>query len=280
MNISELADGFFFGEVVYPPGGTYGPVLQPRLQLVFIHSGRGEHLIDGRWHLVEPGEAIALLPGERVEIRFDRLKSTHHTWCQAALPAERAGEARAALPARKRKMSPTLETLLWLGLGRAHQTGKSPQLRPAEPPPSGDLRAALVRAALEAFFEPFNPPPANPTLIRHDHRHADHPALRRLFEAIERRLDEPLTLRDLAHDAALSPQHLMRLCREAYQRTPTELLWEARVEVALRDLRQTGLSITEIAQRTGFKTPEHFSRRIKQATGQSPRAYRQREWAG
>jgi AraC family transcriptional regulator of arabinose operon len=60
--------------------------------------------------------------------------------------------------------------------------------------------------------------------------------------------------------------------------TPSRYLWKLRVEKGLAMLMQTGLTISEISDRCGFKNPFHFSRSIRRVQGNSPRAIRQKAW--
>jgi AraC-like DNA-binding protein len=50
------------------------------------------------------------------------------------------------------------------------------------------------------------------------------------------------------------------------------------VAVGVDLLANTGLPVGAIADRCGFKTVYHFSRRVKQATGMSPTEVRRRRW--
>ena len=48
-----------------------------------------------------------------------------------------------------------------------------------------------------------------------------------------------------------------------------------RITQALRLLRETDLTIAEIAARTGFSDQSYFDRRFRQTFGKSPREWRQ-----
>jgi transcriptional regulator GlxA family with amidase domain len=60
--------------------------------------------------------------------------------------------------------------------------------------------------------------------------------------------------------------------------TPARYLWRFRTERGAAMLGETGLTIAEIADRCGFKSPFHFSRIIKQHFGQSPKSLRRQAW--
>lgn len=48
----------FVGNIVYPPGGRYGPRLQADIQLVLLHTGSMEVRIDGITHAVPPAPCM------------------------------------------------------------------------------------------------------------------------------------------------------------------------------------------------------------------------------
>ena len=80
--------------------------------------------------------------------------------------------------------------------------------------------------------------------------------------------------------AAVSPAHLIRLFRAQLNTTPMNYLWERRVAMGIELLLQTGLGVGEIANRCGFQTSQHFSRRVRQATGLTPLEVREQSWQG
>ena len=81
-----------------------------------------------------------------------------------------------------------------------------------------------------------------------------------------------------AQQAAVTPQHLIRLFRQQHQLTPGRYLWQTRVEQGAGLLTATGLTVSEIADRCGFKNPFHFSRLLRKMQGVSPRQLRQKAW--
>ncbi len=92
------------------------------------------------------------------------------------------------------------------------------------------------------------------------------------------RLDQQVSVSDLAHHAASSTATLHRRFRRQLGTTPLAWLNAERVHLALRLLESEQAPMTEIARRTGLGTTAHLRARVKQHTGLSPNAYR-KHWA-
>lgn len=84
-----------------------------------------------------------------------------------------------------------------------------------------------------------------------------------------------LTLSDLSGLLNLSPRQTQRLLQRHFGKTFSQKLTEARMAAASQFLLTSELTITEISERTGFSSIEHFSAAFKRFAGRSPRAYRQ-----
>jgi len=83
-----------------------------------------------------------------------------------------------------------------------------------------------------------------------------------------------LTLEELAGILHLSVRQTQRLLRRSFGKTFSQKLNEARIAAAAQLLQDTGLSVTEIGERTGFSSIEHFSSSFRRFTGVSPTRYR------
>lgn len=83
-----------------------------------------------------------------------------------------------------------------------------------------------------------------------------------------------LTLSDLSGLLNLSTRQTQRLLQQNFGRTFSQKLTEARMAAASQYLLTTDLSVTEISERTGFSSIEHFSAAFRRFTGRSPRDYR------
>jgi len=103
--------------------------------------------------------------------------------------------------------------------------------------------------------------------------------LRRLLRAKDR-MDvtpqEDWTVRRLARVSAVSEAHFARSFKQAFGVPPHRYLLSRRIERAAALLRDTNLSITDIAFRAGWASLGTFGRTVQDVTGQSPGAIRGR----
>ena len=98
-----------------------------------------------------------------------------------------------------------------------------------------------------------------------------------LAEAIllmERHLEDPLPLDGIAAAVGLSARQLTRLFRSRLGRPPGQFYIELRIDRAASLLRQTGMSVSEIAVACGFQSASHLGRHLKQRHGATPGQWR------
>ncbi|MGI5242870.1 GlxA family transcriptional regulator [Dactylosporangium sp. CA-139066] len=100
-------------------------------------------------------------------------------------------------------------------------------------------------------------------------------ALGGALEWARRRLDQPLTVADLAREARLSPRTFARRFRESVGTSPLQWLVGQRVRLAQELLETTDESIERIAHRTGFGTPANLRIHFARQTSVTPTTYRQ-----
>ncbi len=97
--------------------------------------------------------------------------------------------------------------------------------------------------------------------------------LRRLLRAKDR-MDaashEEWPVRRLARVSCISEAHFARSFKDAFGLPPHRYLLTRRIERAVAMLRDTGMSITDIAFQTGWKSLGTFGRTFRDITGESP----------
>ncbi len=96
----------------------------------------------------------------------------------------------------------------------------------------------------------------------------------KLISTLEQRFNEPWTLAQMAKLAHVSRTNLLRVFRQATGKSPIDYLIGLRVEAAKRLLRQSALSMTDIALNTGFGDSNYFARQFRLVTGRTPSEFR------
>lgn len=103
------------------------------------------------------------------------------------------------------------------------------------------------------------------------------PTLGQVLEFVARNLDKPLSLERLAAVAGMDLFRFARAFKQSTGSSPHRYLLEARIMKAKELLRDRTISITEIAYRTGFASPSHFSVTFRRITNVAPRDFRDRK---
>ena len=100
-------------------------------------------------------------------------------------------------------------------------------------------------------------------------------AFRRLCRArdlVHDRFRDPLTVRDLARAAGMSPYHFLRLFNDVFGVTPRQYLMRVRLDHA-RELLVGGASVTDVCFDVGFSSLGSFSSLFRREVGRSPSDY-------
>lgn len=96
-----------------------------------------------------------------------------------------------------------------------------------------------------------------------------------IIDYIDKNFADPLTTRDMAAWAHMSEYYFCHLFKQSMGVSFISYLNAVRVRKASDLLANSRLSITEVAEKTGFSDVNYFSRVFKQNIGISPRYYRE-----
>ncbi|WP_112265836.1 AraC family transcriptional regulator [Lentzea terrae] len=107
-----------------------------------------------------------------------------------------------------------------------------------------------------------------------DLRENAEPLLAEVFDVIERRFPEPLSLREVAAAVSISPGHLTSTVRRRTGRTVQEWITERRMVQARRLLAVTELPVSDIGRQVGFPDAGYFARTFGKLHGMSPTRWR------
>jgi transcriptional regulator GlxA family with amidase domain len=101
-----------------------------------------------------------------------------------------------------------------------------------------------------------------------------HPKLVAAIAFMEENLESPVSPPELARSVGLSSRQLERLFGKHMGCTPARYYLDLRLKRARALLRQTSLSVLDVAVACGFASASHFSRRYRDLFGRSPRSDR------
>lgn len=109
---------------------------------------------------------------------------------------------------------------------------------------------------------------------RRDTRTVEDSVVSDCITLFESRYDSRISLDMLCQRHAVSKQGLIRKFRQHTGKTPTEYLLAVRLRQSKSLLKETALSVGQIAERCGFESVYYFSSFFKRATGTSPTDFR------
>jgi len=105
-------------------------------------------------------------------------------------------------------------------------------------------------------------------------RSVDEPVLAAVFDVIEARHGEPISLADVAAELGLSAGHLTTVVRRRTGRTVQQWIGERRMQEARRLLTETELPVAAVSRRVGYPDVSYFIRRFRREHGTTPLPWR------
>lgn len=98
--------------------------------------------------------------------------------------------------------------------------------------------------------------------------------LKEVLEYINLNYQRPLTLRIIARDLCASSDYIGKLFKKELGKSFSEYINGLRVEKAKRMISAEGITISDIALRSGFGSEQNFFRQFKRHTGVTPKKFR------
>ncbi len=240
----------------------------PYCELFFLLSGQRRYFVDHTIYQVEPGDLV-IIPPDRLHRttytgkgNYERYLLNFYAQEQGAFIRSMGQETFDALMARgcvsfssdiSRQVRQTMERL------ESELTAPSAYARVIVPHLLQDvLLCALCHGVKK---EPFHGENAN--------------EVQQVAQYISRHYDQPMTLTDAAAMAAMEPTYLSKRFKALTGFGFYHYLTHTRLQAAEQLLRDTQLSMGEVAERCGFSEANHFGNVFRRWRGCSPSHYRQ-----
>lgn len=102
--------------------------------------------------------------------------------------------------------------------------------------------------------------------------------MKRVLDHIRKNYSHEISLGELASLSHMSPNYFCRYFKRMTGQTPIEYLITYRLEAACYALRNTDLTVTDIAFACGFNDVSHFVKSFRRAYGTPPKSYRMGLW--
>ena len=99
--------------------------------------------------------------------------------------------------------------------------------------------------------------------------------LRRIKELVHAKMEDDLSLDEMAQSVGLSTAHFARMFRKSSGETPHQFVLRQKVERAKAMLRAPDARVLDVAVACGFKTQQHFAKVFRDVSRVSPTEYRQ-----
>ncbi|MCR4646065.1 MAG: AraC family transcriptional regulator [Oscillospiraceae bacterium] len=247
------------------------------LELVIVLSGHAVHVVDGERYAIEKGDVFVV--GEDTEHGYDDPEDFRI--CNIMFRRRFLD-----LNALDIAGTPGFQALFVLEPQRSRDTGFTSHLKL---PPSEQLRIEAMITSLHDEYHGHTP--GWQTMVRAEFLRLA-VALSRLYDTsrigrnagivklapalacIEANFREDLTVAELAAMSHYSERQFLRLFREATGCLPLQYITRLRLQAACTLLKNSDMTVTEIALHCGYADSSYFSRLFQREYGISPRNYR------
>jgi AraC-like DNA-binding protein len=264
----------------HPAGAPIGTAhAHDFLVLGYVERGGGALHVDDRSWPLSAGDAIVIAPGEVVgpEPDGELLRATGWT---VVFPAD-VVDSRAGSGALSWRAHPLLFPFVGSRSGGAQRLSVPEEQRAQWSHRFADLHRELserqdgsaeaAQALLTLLLVDLSRLAAD---VGEHLRLRDEPLLAAVFDVVEQRFGEPISLRDVADAVGLSPGHLTTVVGRRTGRTVQQWITERRMTEARRLLADTDLTVAVVASRVGYRDAGYFIRRFRAAHGSAPQEWR------
>jgi AraC-like DNA-binding protein len=248
----------------YASGGRLEPHFHDFYQAIAILSGQGQVKAGHESCAIQAPMLLFLPPGTEHSLEATR-RRVPTLDIKFRIHAAGLGRAASHLPRIWVRPPECVTQLLELVLEEG--IGQKPLFRERAEVLLAELIIELLRAT--------EPKAKSSAAARAPHGPSD-PIVRALLDELGKELGLPWDGELMERRLGYSYRHLSERCKAVLGASPRELLQRLRLEHARELLAYSDLSVSAIAERTGFATSQHFHRLFRAAMSMPPSEYRKR----
>ena len=96
----------------------------------------------------------------------------------------------------------------------------------------------------------------------------------RILEYVRTHISGRLFATRMARDLGYNPDYFARVFKRSFGATPRSFIKKQRIEASLPHLSRLSLSVSQVAEKLGYRNVFYFSRQFKEVMGMSPKQWR------
>ncbi|MDO4285716.1 MAG: helix-turn-helix domain-containing protein [Eubacteriales bacterium] len=255
----------YYGWEYCTPLHRFGPNRRQTYVLHIVREGRGTLTMRGRTYELGPGEAFLIPPREEAWYEADRKTPWFYTWI--GFSGIRAGEC--AQSAGFTPDRPVRRLECWETISRYIEE----MIAASQPTYANELRRGGL--LLMVFADLIQEYRATPEGAAQRRAYPQAVYVEYALDYLRQNYNQRLRIEELAAHIGVTRSHLYSQFKKAAGCSPQEYLVRLRIEKARSLLKQTDLSVREIAAAVGYEDQLAFSKIFRQRTGKSPSEYRE-----
>jgi AraC-like DNA-binding protein len=241
-----------------------------RYVLTYVIEGSGRVLLDGTAFILKQGDALLVAPYQYHD--YSETEEEHLRWLFITFEIVRGGGFLSDLRDRSLRLDEASRELL-LALVNIWQKRNSEHVMGAEILPTLERLLMRLRSCGQVAM-------SLAKVQRHRSSEVVDDWVARVEELILRSVYEGWSLEEVASRANVSLRYLRRRFEQALGVAPSEYRANYQLHTAMLLMRDSRLSLSQVAERSGFSSLAVFSRFVKRRSGLAPSQLRHRLLTG
>ena len=249
-----------FGWEHCEPLHQFGPAVRNHFLFHYIIDGKGKLDTSGHTYSLGPGQGFLLCPGQISSYFADPDDPWYYTWIEFDGLRARQSMTLAGLSEQQPVYSPAVKDNMSI---------KDYMLKIVEEADRSTMHlTGLGMVLLDEIVR------TSKTSVPYEKKKLRDFYMREAINFIQEKYSTDISVEEIADSSGLNRSYFSRIFKETFNVSPQKFLLQYRMNKASELLKQTMLSIGEIASMVGYENQLHFSRAFHNTFGVSPSGYR------